>query len=415
MVAIAAANQFLAGGFYGVGFSVYFLPLTRDLGLSRTEISLAFSLRTLEGGFHAPLVGYLIDRLGPRFMMRVGCVLTGLGFILLAFCTDYLSFMVVFLGVLALGINAGVALPGATLVNHWFARKRALAITLSHIGAEIGGTLLTPLVALLVLNVGWRQAAIISGLAFLTVIPLLTMYVRNTPESIGLNPDGDPPRDAQPNPATARDRRNDTAEEFSVRAALKTSTFWRLAMAIGVRQFSKQTLMVHLIPLLVWKGFSEPTAALFLGVFAFSQIPFRVSAAHLADRWSMNKVSALSGVAGMCAVAVMLMEAPAWLGIGLLFAVLFALAETGNSSGWAVIGDFFGRNSYASIRGAISFVQSAISLPAPVLAGWVFDNTQSYQLALLPVAGCYLLTFILFWWMQRPQHQAVILSNAKDP
>jgi len=50
-----------------------------------------------------------------------------------------------------------------------------------------------------------------------------------------------------------------------------------------------------------------------------------------------------------------------------------------------------------------------------VLAGWVFDNTQSYQLALLPVAGCYLLTFILFWWMQRPQHQAVILSNAKDP
>jgi hypothetical protein len=92
-----------------------------------------------------------------------------------------------------------------------------------------------------------------------------------------------------------------------------------------------------------------------------------------------------------------------WIGTGLLFAFLFALAETGNSSGWAVIGDFFGRNSYASIRGAISFVQSAVSLPAPVMAGWVYDNTQSYEMALIPVLACYVMTFLLFWSLQRPK------------
>src|SRR5881398_2192585 len=93
MVGIAAAIQFLAGGFYQLGFSVYFLPISRDLGLSRTALYLVFSLRSFEGGIDGPLVGYLVDHLGPRYMFRIGSVLTGLGFVVLAFTHDYLSFL----------------------------------------------------------------------------------------------------------------------------------------------------------------------------------------------------------------------------------------------------------------------------------------------------------------------------------
>ncbi len=406
MVAIAGTAQFLSGGFYQVGFSAYFLPITRDLGLSRTAISLAFSMRSLEGGLDGPLVGYLVDRLGPRFMIRAGSVLTSTGFVLLAFTHDYLSFMLVFLGLLVLGVNSGVALPFSSLVNHWFARKRAMAITLSHVGVEIGGTLLTPLVALMVLNVGWRQAAVVSGVVFLAVVPFLSLFVRNTPESMGLRPDGDPPRaispsaDGNPAPGAGSAQRE---VDFAVRDALRTEAFWHLAMAVGARQFAKQVLMVHLIPLLVWKGIDEQAAALLLGAFAFCQIPLRIVAAYFADRWSMTKVAGLAGLAGVGAVIVLLLPEHGWVGTGLLFVLLFALAETGNSSGWAVIGDFFGRSKYATIRGAIGFAQSAISLPAPVLAGWVYDSTQSYQVALLPVAGCYLLAFGLYWALRRPQ------------
>jgi sugar phosphate permease len=418
MVAVCASVQFLAGGFYGVGFAVYFLPISRDLGLSRTAISLAFSLRSLEGGLDAPLVGHLVDRLGSRFMMRAGAVLTGSGFILLAFTNDYLSFMVVFLGLLVLGINSGVAMPGSALVNHWFARQRTMAITLSHLGAEIGGTLLTPIVALLVLNVGWRQTAVLSGLAFLVVVPLLTLIVRNTPEQMGLRPDGAPPRPADPPPgprpggadapdgsgARAQPATTQVAEDFAVREALATRSFWQLALAIGARQFSKQVLSVHLIPLLVWKGIEEQAAAVLLGLFALFQIPLRIGAAQLADRWSMPKVAGLSALCGVGAVAVLLLgEEGAWLGVGLLFAFLFALAETGNSAGWAAIGDFFGREKYATIRGAVSLVHSVISLPAPVLAGWIYDTTESYQLALVPVAASYAIAFGLFWALRRPQ------------
>jgi sugar phosphate permease len=408
MVAIAGTVQFLTGGFYQVGFSTYFLPISRDLGLSRTAISLAFSLRSLEGGLDGPLVGYLVDRFGPRFMIRVGAVLTGAGFVLLAFTHDYLSFMVVFLGLVVLGINSGVALPFSSVVNHWFARKRTMAITLSHIGVEIGGTLLTPFIALLVLNVGWRQAAIVSGLVFLAVVPALSLFIRNTPESMGLNPDGDPPRtrsDIDGTP-THGERSAQPAPDFTVRDALRTEAFWHLAIAVGLRQFSKQVLMVHLIPLLVWKGIEEQPAALLLGVFALAQIPLRIVAAYVADRWSLTKVAGLAGLAGVGAVLVLLTTDGGWLGTGLLFVLLFALAETGNSSGWAAIGEFFGRAKYATIRGAVGFAQSAISLPAPVFAGWIYDSTQSYELALLPVAGTYFMTFLLYWALRRPRERA---------
>lgn len=417
MVGIATCLQFLAGGLYNTGLSVYFLPISRDLGVSRAALSLAFTLKTLEGGLNGPLIGYLVDRLGPRFMVRVGCVLGGLGFVLLAFTRDYLSFMLVFLGLIVSGFSSGISLPTSSVINHWFARRRAMAVTLAQVGAELGGAFLTPLLAVIVLNVGWRQAAILSGVIFLVLVPILSWFLKETPEAMGLHPDGDDPTPrAGANGAITHPARAVAPEEdFTPGEAFRTPAFWHLAFAVGTRQFSKQSLMVHMVPLLVWKGFDEPTAALFVGLFAFSQVPLRIGAAFVADRWSMTKVPGLSALAGVGAVAVLLFGEQAWLGTGLLFTLCFALGETGNSPAWAVIGNFFGRSSYATIRGTTGFAQSLISLPAPVVAGWIFDTTQSYQLALLPIAAAYFVSFLLFWSLRRPHKAAELVASELGP
>src|SRR5687767_3415321 len=91
IVALAAGGNVLAGGLYVSGLSLYFLPLSRDLGMSRAAISLAYSLKSLEGGLDAPLVGYLTDRLGARFMFIAGGLMAGVGFILLSFTQDFVS------------------------------------------------------------------------------------------------------------------------------------------------------------------------------------------------------------------------------------------------------------------------------------------------------------------------------------
>lgn len=406
VVAIAFSGQMLAGGFFNSGLSVYFLPLSRDLGLSRAAVSLAFTLKNLEGGLDGPVVGYLVDRFGAKAMVRLGGILAGLGFVLIAFTRDFLSFMLAFLGVLTLGFNLGIGLPLATAVNHWFVRQRALAITVAQVGAEFGGAIFTPLIALSVYELGWRPTAIGSGVILLILIPLLALFLRDTPESMGMLPNGISapdqkiPTEASPGHATTESYSDN---EFVIRQALRTRAFWQLSLAIGARLFSKHALLIHLIPLLVWRGLDEPTAALLLGVSMGLQVPLRTGAAWVADRWSMTRVAALAALCGVISVVVLLSGEDGWIWIGLLFVVLFALAETGNSPAFAVIGDYFGRNSYGTIRGSVAFVQNVISLPSPVLAGWLYDTTESYQLALIPIAAAYFIAFVLFWTVKPPR------------
>lgn len=419
IVAITSVMHCFHGGLYGTGMTVYFLPVARDLGVTRAALSLAFTLRSLESGLDGPLIGYLVDRLGPRAMIRVGAVLGGLGFVLLGLTQDYLSFLLVFLGVLALGMSSGVGHSSMALLNNWFARRRATAITLGHIGTEVGGALLTPLVGLMVLNVGWRPTAMLSGALLPMVLLPLTFFIRNTPESMGLGPDGDPPS-SRPRPVghtgTVAAPKRREAGEFGVKEAMRTWTFWHLSLAMGFRQFAKTGLHVHLVPLMVWKGVDEPSAALLVGLLALLQVPSRIAGAWLGDRWSMTKTPALSCLIGVVALAVLVFGPSGPLWTSLAFVFLFALAESGNLVSWAIVGHFFGRTRFATLRGAISTVSNPLTLAAPVFLGWVFDQTESYYWALLPMLASYLIASLLYGALQPPSSEAARVreSSAAD-
>jgi sugar phosphate permease len=405
IVATSHVFQILTGGLYGTGLAVYFLPISRDLDLSRAALSFAFTLRSLESGLDGPLTGYLVDRLGPRVMMRGGVIVAAAGFILLAFTHSYGTFLLVFLGLLAVGFSAGVHHPVMVLINQWFSRRRALAMNLGYVGNEVGGALLTPLVAVLVLNAGWRPAAVLSGLLILLTLVPLSFLIRNNPESMGLLPDGDGKEASSKGAARQRPRRGSDVptRDFTVREALRTSALWQLSAALGARVFGKSLLHIHLVPLMVWKGIDEQTAALLVGLFAFCQIPLRIGAGLLGDRWSINRVPALTMLVGVATVSVLLWGTPGSVWTGVLFVVLFALAESGNTVSWAIVGDFFGRRNFGTIRGAVSFIHMPLSLPAPTIGGLVFDRTGSYSRALLPALAFYLLASLLYWTLRRPR------------
>src|SRR5438445_7743179 len=79
MIGLVSALRILGGGLHQYGFTVFFLPVTQDLGLSRAATSLAFSLARAQGSFASSLVGYLVDRYGPKPMMINAAVLAGVG------------------------------------------------------------------------------------------------------------------------------------------------------------------------------------------------------------------------------------------------------------------------------------------------------------------------------------------------
>ena len=407
IVAIGCVQDAVKGGLFNTGFTLYFLPVLTELNLSRAATSLPFSLSRLEAALGAPFVGYLIDRFDVRVMLVAGTLLAGVGLILLSLTHSYLLFVLVFIGPLSFGFQAGFNQATLAVVAHWFRRKRGLAMAIVQTGQAIGGVLIFPLVALAVLKLGWRTAAVLSGLSVLLLLPLV-LFIRRSPESMGLLPDGDRAVRASALGASAP---LDETREFTTREALRTPTFWLLAAFHGLRNVPYAGVTVHLVPLLVWKGLDEPTAAFYVGVTALATVVVRPLTGWLGDRRSKQMVGAVGVLLGAAGLVVLAYGDGAWWAL-LLFAVLFSFGDGVNSVTWALVGDYFGRSHFATIRGWISMFQSFASMPAAVYTGWVYDQTQSYTQALIAFVICYGASALVLWLIPEPLRPAPLEAAA---
>jgi MFS family permease len=405
IVAIGCVQDAVKGGLFNTGFTLYFLPVLTELNLSRAATSLPFSLSRLEAALGAPIVGFLIDRFDVRVMLVVGTLLAGLGLILLSLTHSYLLFLLVFIGPLSFGFQAGFNQATLAAVNSWFRRKRGLAMAVVQTGQSIGGVLIFPLVALAVLNLGWRTAAVLSGLVVLMLLPLV-LLIRRSPESMGLLPDGEPPSVHDPD-RTTHGLAAAPAEqrEFTTREALRTPTFWLLAAFHALRNVPYAGVTVHLVPLLIWKGLDEPAAAFYVGLTALATVVIRPLTGWLGDRQSKQTIGAIGVLLGAAGLVVLAYGDGAWWAL-LLFAVLFSFGDAVNSVTWALVGDVFGRAHFATIRGWISMFQSFASMPAAVYTGWVYDRTQSYTQPLVAFVICYGVAAFVLWLLPEPTRPA---------
>lgn len=402
MVAIGSAIRILGGGFHLYGFTVFFLPLSQDLGLSRAATSLAFSLARAEGAIEGPLAGYLIDRFGPRPLILAAVTLSGIGYLFLSTVQSYLAFLLVYLGVISLAFGAGFMHSPMVVANTWFIRRRALAMTLTSASIGIGGFLITPLLALAVHAWGWRWGAFLAGISLLVVGVPLSLWVRRSPESMGLLPDGDPPDKSREElfPGAAQSQRPDPEIHFTLSQAMRTSAFWMTALATLVRAAAFNTITVHFIPLMVWKGVSEPLAAFMLATFAFLSFPSHLLLGWLADYVDKPRLMALTMIAATGAMLVLIYGQGEW--SLWLFIVLFTLVEAIFPVGWATVGDFFGRKSFATIRGTMSFFYMWGPVAGPVVAGAVYDRTQSYAPVLPWMMALFLMAALLYGFLVKP-------------
>jgi MFS family permease len=157
MVGLSCAIRVLGGGLHAYGFTVFFLPITQELGLSRAATSLVFSLARAQGAIEGPVAGYCIDRFGPRPVIFVATLLAGIGYMLLAGVHSYTALLIVYMGIISLSYQAGFMDATMMVANSWFIRKRALAMSLTSGSIALGGTLITPFLAYALHTWGWRR------------------------------------------------------------------------------------------------------------------------------------------------------------------------------------------------------------------------------------------------------------------
>jgi MFS family permease len=400
----------LASGTYWTGATVFFLPITRDLNLGRAATSMAFALARLEGGLGGPFVGYLVDRFGPRRMALFGGVMSGVGFLLLSQSRNYAMFLAIYVGVLSVGFNAGFNHAVMTSVNSWFVRRRGLAMAVIAAGVSLGGAVITPLIAYSISQWGWRTGAIISGVALLVTSVPLSYFLRSSPESMGLLPDGDQRRPMQRSSGSVP---TSVTIDFTAKEALRTASYWFLALAIGLRIAAHAALVVHLIPILVWKGQPEATAPLLVGIMSFTAVPLRFITGYLSDTWSRQKVVAVGMFMGGASVIVLIVSDGSFWQL-VAFVAMLGFAESVSGVSWSLIGDFFGRTSFATLRGGVTTVHSVLSMGMPVYAGIVFDRTASYFWALVPIVGIYGVAALAFWLLPKPKIPARLAAQAAE-
>ena len=362
--------------FQGVG--TFFVALERTFGWNRTILSGAFALSRVEGALLGPLEGFLVDRLGTRRMVIIGYLVMGLGFVFYSQIQSVWQFYLAYLAI-SLGSGVGGWIAFVTLINNWFSRRRALAMSIAVSGIQLGG-FLVPLMAWGIESHGFRVTALGIGVVLIIVAVPASRLIRNLPEDIGTRPDGAPQTrlGAAPAGATQPEQSDESeASDLTPRQALKTVAFWVIAVARLTSVVSIVSLSVHLVPKLTDSGISLITANFVVTLYTFVAFISGFVAGYLADRTSKSIV--LFVCMFMQALAMGILTVTDSLPMAVVFAVFWGAGFGGRVPLLtAIIGDFFGRKHFGSILG-INMVPSNIAMIfAPLFAGYMFDLRQSY-------------------------------------
>ncbi|MBA2452798.1 MAG: MFS transporter, partial [Chloroflexia bacterium] len=231
--------QILTSGLMNQAYGAYVVTLQAQFGWSKTAFSIAYALQQVESGLLGPVQGWMLDRFGPRLVMRIGIMLLGGGFMLFSQINSLPMFYVAFL-IMAVGMSmAGFVSLTTTLIN-WFERKRGTALGIMQTGGAVGG-LLVPVVAWSLTTYGWRATAFGSGVAVITLGLPLVQLMRHRPEDYGLLPDGVKPAHLGEWPPPGGESIISTSAidriDFTVREAVRTGAFWFLSIGHGLALF----------------------------------------------------------------------------------------------------------------------------------------------------------------------------------
>ena len=380
VVVACAAIILIAGGPFFYGFGVLVNPLREEFGWSAVTVAAAFSLRSEVSAFGAPLVGFLVDRLGPRKMMAVGVTGVALGFLALSAVGDILTFYAAITAI-ALTTNLCTTQTGSVLVARWFQRQRSRALTLMAIGGGLSGVSV-PLLAWAVATLGWRGALV--GLAvttFATCVPFL-LIIRESPAP-GQEP-GDGESIARRGPSEPE------ARAFTFGQAMRSRSFWLMSTAYGAANFGGGAVFSLLVPGLQAGGISQEASALAAAGIPILSLVGRLGIGMLGDTHDKRRLLALSF--GLQAVALALLAVPLSEPLLAVFVVLFAIGFGGPIPlRTAIQADYFGVSALGRIQGSLLFISSIGGLVGPVVVGSLVDLTGGYGLGFAiaaAVASC---------------------------
>ncbi len=390
-------------------FTVFFVAFLEEFGWSRADTSVAYSVAQLISGASAPLIGVLVDRLGPRLLVLLGGIILAVGLAANAYVTSLWQLILLYGLVMTLGANCLGLLVSAPLVSRWFVRKRGMAIAIVQSANGFGRATSTPLVQLLISAVGWRVAYLVLAVFMaVLIVPLMRLFQIREPGDMGLLPDGIAPSRTQglstSTPFFRGGVRQAPPHDWSLWEAMRTPHLWLLFGVYTFTGLGSFFVSLHQLAFAVDIGFDKLYAASVLGMGSFLTIGGIISIGTISDYIGREIAAILAYLISIIGVTCALfLVSPQQTWLLWLHACFFGV--TWGARGpliTAKTADLFQGKHLGAIFGVISIGTGLGAAVGSWASGWIFDLTGSYRLAFVLSIASYLGGCVTCWRLRRP-------------
>jgi MFS family permease len=366
-----------------------FLPFIMDeLGWARETISLAQSIAIWLYALFVLLAGVLVDRIGSRKTFLIGGAITILGWVLFSAVQAPWQLYLYYGVLLSAAVGLTHYVPVMATTRKWFTKRAGAVAGITGSAWALGNSIFMPVMTGLAGSQGWRYTSLVLGVCFGAVIILCALFViRDTPESVGLRPDGQAPPSAADGTASIE-------ISWDIKRALKTSQFLLLLTAYSVYNIGLNGLAAHSVTWGTELGCPEAAAGIFATVFALAWMGGSVAGGWLGDKYGKGRVMPVGLI---IATAAMLYG---WLGVHSQPGLMALSMGVGLGTGLQVplyaplLGDLFGRARVGSLFGIITFGYGLIGGWGPLIWATLRETTGSYNTAALVSTVCYAIAVV---------------------
>ncbi len=358
-------------------FGVFFKSFEADFGWSRAVISSAMSFSLLVAGISGILQGRLNDRFGPRLLMTGGGILLGAGYLLMSRVSTMWEYYLYCTVIIGIGIS-GTDIVLLSTTARWFVKKRSTITGVIKVGTGVGMLIMPLFINRLITDYGWRTTFLILGGIILIGYVSLSQYLVRDPARMGLSPDGSRNGNLM--------ERASVEVGLAIKEAIRTRQWWTICVSYSFVMFAVITVLFHIIPHAMDLGISSSNAANVLAT---------VGAVSIAGRFVMGAAGDKIGTKSALVICFLCLTIGLiWLQLSdrlwmlLLFAVIHGFAHGGFFTLISpLLADLFGTRSHGVIFGLVFSISTVGSAIGPVVAGYMFDRTASYDIIFLVLTG----------------------------
>ena len=365
----------------GAGFSILFFsggsrfafglmlkPMSEDLEVSRSTLSLAVTMFMVVSALAMPFVGRLVDRWSLRGTIAVGAVIAAAGLALMGQVHYSWQVFLVYGVVYALGNSGASISPVVVMVSQWFVERRGVATSTAVSGNAIGQLVIVAALASTLAAIGWRTSFTVLAVAnFAILLPLILLIVRPGPPAG--SPESHSDSDGEPAP-----------QPLTFRQALTSRPFLLLVGIYSVCGFQDFFVATHIVAFAQDQGVGDVLAGNLLAWMGVMGLLGVFAAGVMADALGAARPTVLCFVMriGIFALILPFQNTPVILIFGLLYGFTFLITAPLTV---VFLGNIYGPHRLGTLTGTVSMIHQIAGGLGALTGGWIYDMTGSYNVA----------------------------------